>query len=162
MTDAYAQWTSLDVRRPEDVPAATPLSWKAEREAEHAGRMANLQLPDDFPHEVERGTASDALAVLALRESIRQDIETGRGLRVRDAMEQGATWAEVAGALDVEVEDARALLRTWASVQHTLHRQDVEAGRARPFGLTAEQHAAVRGLCALGDHERAGGRTTQV
>ncbi|MCQ6556156.1 hypothetical protein NPS70_23680 [Streptomyces sp. C10-9-1] len=121
-----------------------------EKHTVHADRLMNNLLPADFPHEVEHGTAGDALAVLALRESIRRDVEYGRGARVREALELGASWPEVARALDAEPDDARALLRTWAQGQRNLWLHN-EAEGIRPFGLDADAHAAVLALCERDD-----------
>ncbi|MFI1962423.1 hypothetical protein ACH46L_31650 [Streptomyces althioticus] len=153
MTDPYVTWKAQEIRRPLDVPGATPLRWQMEKEAEHEARLMNRRLPADFPHPVERGTAADALAVIALRESIRRDMETGRGVRVRDALELGATWSETAAALDVEPDEARELLRAWAKRQHQLYRSDLADGRPRPLGLDDQEHAAVLALVELGDDE---------
>ncbi|MFF0794182.1 hypothetical protein [Streptomyces spiralis] len=157
MTDQYAQFKGLEVRRPGDVPAATPLSWQFEKFTEHNDRLANNAIPADFPHDVQRGDAGDALAAIALRESIRQHVERERGIRVHEAIQLGATWEQVAAALDVDPKDARTLLRDWAESQHRLHRRDVERGEARPFGLDDEQYAAVLALCELGDEETVAG-----
>ncbi|MEU0289900.1 hypothetical protein [Streptomyces sp. NPDC006147] len=158
MTDPYETWKAQEIRRPLDVPGATPLRWQLEKESEHEDRLMNNRLPADFPHPVERGTAADALAVIALRESIRRDMEHGRAVRVREALELGATWSEVAAALDVQPDDARELLRAWAGLQHQLHRRDVAAGRERPLGFDGQEHAAVLALTELGDDESAGTR----
>lgn len=48
---------------------------------------------------MERGTAADALAVIALRESIRRDVEHGRAVHAREALELGASWEDVAAAI---------------------------------------------------------------
>lgn len=152
----FEQWKALQIRRPGDVPVATPLSWQADRASEHAMRIWDNNLPADFPHPVERGTAQDAVAEIALRESIRRDIENGIGTRLHTALELGATWAEVAAALDISPDDARALLRQWADGQHHLYVSDQERGAERPFGLTPDQHAAVVALTELTDEE---GRT---
>jgi hypothetical protein len=155
MTAEHDAWTALDVRRPGDVPAFTPLTWLVEKETEHSHRLGNNVLPADFPHPVERGTADDALAGLALREAIRRRVDNERAVRVREALTLGATWAQVAAALDVTPNDARELLRAWAEGQHRLYRGDVADGRPRPFGLDDEAHAAVLALCELGDDETA-------
>ncbi|MFC8790812.1 hypothetical protein [Streptomyces cinereoruber] len=145
-TDERAYWDALEVRRPGDVPAATPLAWQLAKHTVHNDRLMNRALPADSPHEVERGDAGDALAVLALRESIRQDIEHGRGVRIREALELGATWAEVAAALDMPERETRTLLRTWANGQRALWLRH-EAKGVQPFGLDAAEHAAVLALC---------------
>ncbi|MDV9191582.1 hypothetical protein R6L23_25815 [Streptomyces sp. SR27] len=151
-TDEHARFEGMEIRRPDQVPPATPLSWLTQRETDHALRLMNNSLPADFPHDVERGTAADALAVLALRESIRRDVEHGRALRVREALELGASWAEVAAALDVDVDEARILLRTWAAGQRNMWTRH-EAEGVRPFGLDAQEHAAVLALCDRRDDE---------
>lgn len=151
-TDEHTRWNALEVREPDQVPAATPLAWQVEKHAVHADRLMNNALPDTFPYEVERGTAGDALAVLALWESIRRDVEHGRGTRVHEALLLGASWHEVARALDVEPDDARELLRTWAQGQRDMWLRN-EADGIRPFGLDADAHAAVLALCERGDDE---------
>ncbi|MFE7428926.1 hypothetical protein [Streptomyces sp. NPDC057545] len=151
-TDEHARWNALGVREPGQVPAATPLAWQVEKHTVHADRLMNNLLPANFPHEVERGTAGDALAVLALRESIRRDVEHGRGTRVHEALLLGASWSEVACALDVEPDGARELLRTWAQGQRDVWLRN-EAEGIRPFGLDAAAHAAVLALCERSDDE---------
>jgi hypothetical protein len=153
MTDQYEEWKATTVRRPEDVSPATPLVWLAEKESEHARRLLRLRLPARPGH--EPGDSGDALAVLALGEAIRRDVETGRGLRVREALELGATWSEVAAALDTAPAKARALLRDWAESQHWLYQHDVEHGRTHPLGIDAEEYAAVLALLELGDDQPA-------
>ncbi|WP_424893472.1 hypothetical protein [Streptomyces sp. XH2] len=157
-TDAYKHWQELDVRRPGDVPPATPLMWLAEKHQQHTDRLTNRLLPADFPHEVERGTAGDALAVLALREAIHREMEHGRGVYLHDALQLGATWTEAAAALDLTPGEARELLRAWAEGQHTLYTASEERGE-QPLGLSAEQHAAVLALAELADDEPARGET---
>ncbi|MGP3990838.1 hypothetical protein [Streptomyces sp. 3N207] len=97
----YERWQNLVVRAPGDVPSATPLSWQAEKESDHAQKLFANQLPAEAPYRVERGAAGDALAALALRESMRRNMENDRGYRVHEALTLGATWAQVAAALDV-------------------------------------------------------------
>ena len=155
-TDQYAHWKSLEIRRPDDVPAATPLSWVTEKESDHAQRLFRNALPiDRFPN-ADRGTAADALAVLALREAVRRDVECGRGNRVHEALTLGATWTQVAAALDIPVDEARALLREYADGQRNLW-LGYEAERIKPFGFDTDQHAAALALCELGDDETVAG-----
>ncbi|MFF6903340.1 hypothetical protein [Streptomyces hydrogenans] len=148
----FKQWKALQVSRPGDVPAGTPLSWQADKASEHAMRVWDNHLPADFPHPVERGTAHDAVAELALRESIRREVEYGRGTRVHTALELGATWAEVAAALDISPDDARALLRQWADGQHHLYLSYQEQDR-KPLGISPDEHAAIISLTERGDDE---------
>lgn len=159
-TPEYERWDALTVRRPDDVRTAdggpVPLAWQGEKRTRHNDRLMNSRLPADFPHQVERGDAGDALACLALEESIRRDVESVRASRVREALELGATWSEVAATIDVTPDDARALLRQWADAQHhVLYLRDVEAGRERPLGLDTEAYATVLAVCELGDDEAA-------
>ncbi|WP_309049981.1 hypothetical protein [Streptomyces sp.] len=52
--------------------------------------------------------------------------------------------------LDVDVDEARILLRTWAAGQRNMWLRHEEEG-VHPFGLDAEQHAAVLALCERRD-----------
>ncbi|GAA2509313.1 hypothetical protein [Streptomyces gobitricini] len=158
-TDRHGDWTRLEVHCPDDVPAATPLSWQIEKVSHHEdrlfrNRMPARRMPARRPDEVGRGDADDALAVLALRESIRRDVECGRGNRVQEALELGATWRQVAFALDVTPQEARRILRGHAEGQRGMWLGYEQEG-VRPFGFTFEQHAAALALCELGDDETA-------
>ena len=152
MTEHRDEWNALEIRRPDDVPVPTPLAWQIEKHTVHSDRLMNNMLPADFPYEVERGTADDALAVLALRESIRRDIEHGTGNRVHEALTLGATWGQVAAALGVDTGQAREVLRAYADGQRNMWRRNEEDG-IKPFGFSADQHATVLALCELGDDE---------
>ncbi|MDX2872008.1 hypothetical protein PV443_43920 [Streptomyces scabiei] len=152
MTEQRDQWDALEIRRPGDVPVPTPLTWQIEKQNKHSDRLMNNMLPADFPYEVERGTADDALAVLALRESIRRDIEHGTGNRVHEALTLGATWRQVATALDLAPGQAREVLRAYADGQRRMWVRNEEDG-IKPFGFSADQYAAVLALCELGDDE---------
>ncbi|MFJ8982902.1 hypothetical protein [Streptomyces sp. NPDC102282] len=153
-TPEYDRWKALTIRRPDDIPTATPLAWHVEKFTEHNERLMNNALPADFEYDVQRGNAGDALAAIALRESIHQMVEQQRGSRVHEAIELGATWNEVAAALNVTPDDARALLRGWADGQHNLHRGYIERASDNPLGLSPEQHGAVLALTELNDDER--------
>lgn len=152
MTDQHEQWKTLEIRQPDQVPSATPLSWLAEKESEHSQRLFRNLLPVDRFPDVERGTADDALAVLALRESIRRDIEHENGNRVHEALTLGATWRQVAAALDIDPGQARELLRAYANGQRRLWLGYEEEG-IKPFGFSADQHTAALALCELADDE---------
>lgn len=158
-TPEHEHWTSLSVRRPDDVHTTDggpiPLSWQMEKRVAHADRLANNDLPADFPHPIERGDAGDALAVLALAESIRRDLTRWEAIDIRTALLLGATWSEIADALATTPHEARTTLRTWADGQHHLYTGDVEAGRERPFGLDANRYAAVLALTERDDNDRA-------
>lgn len=129
MTDAYDHFQTIEIRTPDDVPPATPLVWQIERIDVHEQRGL-------------RGTADDALAVLALRENVRRELER-TGLYISDARRMGATWEQVAAALDITADAARERLRSWADGQEQLYRRDVADGRAHPIGIDSEQHAAT-------------------
>lgn len=158
-TPEYERWVGLAVRRVDDVRTIAggpiPLTWMAEKHSQHADRLANRMLPADFPYPVERGDAGDALAALALREAIRRDMEVGRGNRIHEAMVLGATWSEVATAMDITRAEARGLLRAYADGQHSLYLFDVKDDRPHPLGFGPEQHAAAVALCEMDDDERA-------
>jgi hypothetical protein len=124
-----------------------------EKLSAHDDRLSHSRLPADFPHPIERGDAGDALAALALRESIHRDIQHGRGGRIREALELGATWRQIADAMDITPDDARTLLRDWANGQHHLYRSDVERAVDHPLGLTTERHTAVLALIDLADDQ---------
>lgn len=153
-TDAYKDFQALQVRRPADLPPATPLTWQAEKHSQHAERLSNRRLPADFPYEVERGTAGDALAQLALGEAIRRTALNYRPSTLHEALELGATWQEVATALDCTPDEARDVLRSYADGQRRLYEGDEREGR-KPIGFTAEQHRAARALTELADDESA-------
>ena len=76
MTDAYERFQTIEIRTPDDVPPATPLEWQTERIRTHESRGL-------------RGTAADAVAVLALRENVRRELER-TGLVIADARRMGA------------------------------------------------------------------------
>ena len=154
MTEQYDRWQALTVRRPDDVPSATPLSWLVEKESEHAQLLFNNVLPlDRFPN-TERGDAGDVLAVLALGEAIRRDVAYGRGSRVHEALRLGATWSQVAAALDITPDEARTVLQTYADGQRNLW-LGYEAERIKPFGFDADTYEAALALVELGDDESA-------
>ena len=155
-TPEHEHWRQLTIRRPDDVRLMTsgpvPLPWQMDKRTVHNDRLTNNALDSDrFPH-AERGTAGDALACLALGESIRRDIEIERANRVREALKLGATWNEVAAALSIDTDAARELLRAWAGGQHELYRSDLARGRT-PFGLNAERYADILALIELEDDE---------
>ncbi|MEV0027333.1 hypothetical protein AB0H45_35135 [Streptomyces atroolivaceus] len=129
MTDAYEHFQTIEIRTPDDVPPATPLVWQIERIDVHEQRGL-------------RGTADDALAVLALRENVRRELQR-TGLYISDARRMGATWEQIAAALDITEDDARERLRTWADGQDRLYRRDVADGRERPIGISSERHAEI-------------------
>jgi hypothetical protein len=159
MTDAYDRWSRTPVRTPRDIPIAAPLSWLTERHQHHTRRLADADIRQRHgltapaaPH-----PAADAVAALALGQAIRSRIGATRALEIRDALTSGATWAQVAAALETTPDHARDHVRRWAAGQARLHADDTAQGLPRPLGIDAEQHAAVLALVALGDHESAPG-----
>ncbi|MEU4920680.1 hypothetical protein AB0G29_15130 [Streptomyces parvus] len=112
----------------------------------------NRTLPEDFPDAVERGDAGDVLALLALSESIRRDLAARCGGDIREVILLGATWTEVAAAIDATPDEARAVLRDWTERQHQLHQREVQSGR--PLGSDADRHASVLALIELADDEQ--------
>lgn len=128
MTDAYERFQSIEIRTPDDVPPATPLEWQAERIRIHESRGL-------------RGTAADAVAVLALRESVRRSLEH-TGLYISDARRMGATWEQIGAALGTTEDDVRNRLRTWADGQQRMYRGDVAKGR-KPLGIDDDSHREI-------------------
>jgi hypothetical protein len=153
-TDAYKDFQALHVRRPDDLPPASPLTWQAEKHSQHGDRLSNRRLPADFPHEVERGTAGDALAQLALGEAIRRTALSYRPSTVHEALQLGATWNEVAAALDCTPDEARDVLRSYADGQRHLY-ESIEAEGRKPIGFTEEQQQEAHALTELADDESA-------
>lgn len=152
------RWAQLAVRQPGDVPAATPLAWQTRKLHEHGDRLLARRLPAGYPGTADPGEAGDALAVLALGESVRRTVDHLRGVHIHEALDLGATWAEVATALDIDPAEARALLLAWADGQHQLHRSETTRGKASPMGFDDDQAAAVRALCRMADDDQAPGR----
>ncbi|MFC8012590.1 hypothetical protein [Streptomyces cinereoruber] len=153
-TDKYKDFQALQVRRPNDLPPATPLTWQTEKHSQHGDRLSNRRLPADFPHEVERGDAGDALAQLALGEAIRRTALSYRPSTVHEAMQLGATWNEVAAALDCTPNEARNVLRSYADGQRHLYESTAREGR-KPIGFTVEQQQEAHALTELADDEPA-------
>jgi hypothetical protein len=85
--------------------------------------------------------ARHAVAALAIGQAIEQYVRGDRWSTVRDALTYGATVAEVAGALDLELDEVAAGVTSWAD------------GQARSCGMTADEHARVIAL-VLGDATR--------
>ncbi|WP_411124265.1 hypothetical protein [Streptomyces sp. x-19] len=154
MTHGYEEWRAQEVRRPGDIPSATPLAWLAERHSAHGQRLADRQLPEDFPGPVVRGDAGDALAQLALGTQLARSAAAGQPGAVLEALQLGATWRQIATALDTSPDRARALLRDHADAQLRLHEGDHDAG-AGLLGWDPAQRDTVRALTLLGDDESA-------
>ena len=144
---AVGEFVDCRVRRPGDVPRTEPLAAVAARYSDHGLRLLGNRLPTASPRYVRPGSAEDALAQLALGEAIVRAVMYAKGATISEALELGATWTEVAGALDVTTEDARGLL--W---DH-LHGGQLSTDRIRPPSAAARHRLAVA-LAHLADHER--------
>ncbi|WP_127469773.1 hypothetical protein [Streptomyces sp. B27] len=157
-TPEYEFWNDLAVRRPDDVRMISgrrvPLAWQMEKRVGHVDRLMNRTLPADFPDPVERGGADDVLAVLALSESIRRDLIARRAGDIREAILLGATWSEVAAAIDTTPDEARAILRDWTERQHGLHQIAAGPDDHHRLGVEENRHAAVLALIQLADDQR--------
>lgn len=149
--DAYQHWKAKAIRRPDDVTTTTPLSWQVEKYGEAEQRLTFRHLPPPT-RPTDLATSTDALAVLALGESIRRTVVRYRGGTVHAALELGATWAEVATALNCTPDEARATLRSYAEEQRQRHEGDRMAGQ-NPTGLSPEQYRSVLELAELDDDE---------
>jgi hypothetical protein len=118
-TEEHARWKGLEVRRPDDIPAPTPLAWQIEKRTEHNDRLMNLALPADLPYDVQRGDVGDALAVSPCASPSAGTSSAAGASASGQAMELGATWRQVADALDVDPDEARELLRSTTSTAAT-------------------------------------------
>ncbi|MEW1926397.1 hypothetical protein [Streptomyces sp. NPDC088360] len=140
-----AAFMAAEVHRPDAVPVGTPLTSLAEKRTEAGLRLLNNRLPDDFPHQVDRGDAGDALTQLALGEAIRRTVSNQRGSTIREALLLGADWDQVAAALDTTVLAAADDLRVWAEGQRTLYHRLLAEDPANRIGLDDAAYAAMMG-----------------
>ncbi|GAB7035662.1 hypothetical protein AB0G35_15875 [Streptomyces sp. NPDC021749] len=150
----YEQWRTRTVRCPGDVPVTTPLSWMAEKHFAHGERLADRRLPAAYRGPEERGDAGDALAQLALGVRIARAVEQYRAETLHEALQLGATWSQIAAALDVGTDEARGILRSHANGQLRLYESE-HSGGAGLLGMNPEQHRAAMALTDLGDDEPA-------
>ncbi|MGW4817219.1 hypothetical protein ACWEPB_37015 [Kitasatospora cineracea] len=148
--DKYEAFQALTVLSPDDVPTPTPVLWQAERYSDAGQRLLNLHLPADWPYPVERGTADDTLTQLALGTAMRRQLLSAQGSTIHQALRLGATWTQVAAALDVDTAQARQLLRQYIDGQLSLFQHD---GR---FGMSPAGHAEAAALTELDDDRPAG------
>ncbi|MFH8410425.1 hypothetical protein ACH4FX_37465 [Streptomyces sp. NPDC018019] len=132
------QHTTADtVRRPGDVPAGTPLTSLARQRAEAGARLHT-------EHDRDQGAAvSAALTQLAVGEAIRRTVRSERGSLVAQALRLGATWDQVAAALDTTELAAADDLRVWAEGQRTLYHQHLAQGADVLVGLDEDAYAEV-------------------
>ncbi|GHA31259.1 hypothetical protein GCM10010329_63370 [Streptomyces spiroverticillatus] len=149
---SHEEWMARVIRRPDDVGYGVLLPWLAEKYFAHHHRLMDRHLPSGC-HPGETATADDALAVLALGESMHRMLLRDRSWFVYDAMNWGATWNEVAAALDVTTGRARSVLRSYAETQRELY-EETEGTGDRPLGYSAEKYRSALALIRLADDAR--------
>ncbi|MFB6924037.1 hypothetical protein ACFCXR_03255, partial [Streptomyces noursei] len=110
--------------------------------------------PVDFRGRAPGGAGADALAQLALGTQLARSAAAGQPGAVLEALQLGATWRQIATALDTSPDRARTLLRDHADAQLRLHEGDHDAG-AGLLGWDPAQRDTVRALTLLGDDEPA-------
>lgn len=90
-------------------------------------------------------TAEDHLHALVLGECIARKARQFRGVEMVDALRAGATWSQLAAAVDAPEEDLRTLAKDWADSQRSLYTrwQDSEE---QPIGLSADEYTEVIAL----------------
>ncbi|MFJ8495334.1 hypothetical protein ACIRBZ_44455 [Streptomyces sp. NPDC094038] len=120
---------ALDVAEltaPGDVPSAD-VAEMAHRRRRHQDRLAGTVrgLP---PEETATADGSDAIAALVLGTAITVQLEDEQPPLMRQALQHGLTWSEIATATGLTVEQARAAYTSWAD---TLGEND----RAEALGL---------------------------
>ncbi|MEU2076108.1 hypothetical protein [Streptomyces sp. NPDC013489] len=148
----HEEWQTRVIRRPDDVGYGILLHRKAEKYFEHHHRLMDRHVPSGC-HPGETATAGDALAVLALGAAIHHSVLSDRPWTVRDALQLGATWNEVAAALDGTTDEARSILRTYAEVQRQQYAETEMTGQ-RPSGYSPEEYRSVLALISLADDDR--------
>ncbi len=134
------EFLSRAIRRPEEADEA-PLSWRADKVVVYGSVLAHSGLPHTPENEnLWRGTAADALSVLAAGESIRRTILAGRAQHIHQGLMLGTTWSEIAEALGRTTDQVRAELRYWADENPDLY-------------YRADRRVPVAALLDLGDDE---------
>ncbi|MFE6070161.1 hypothetical protein [Streptomyces sp. NPDC056525] len=149
---SHEEWQARVIRRPDDVGYGILLHRKAEKYFEHHHRLMDWHVPSGC-HTGEAATAGDALAVLALGETIHRTVLSDRPWSVHDALKLGASWNEVAAALDGTTDEARAVLRTYAEVQRQQYKETEMTGY-RPSGYSSDEYRSVLALIRLTDDDR--------
>lgn len=137
MTDQHTAFMAAETRRPGDVPAGTPLPSLAQKRAE-AGARLHTQHDRD-----QDAAVGDALTQLAVGEAIRRTVRSERGGMVAQALRLGATWDQVAAALDTTELAAADDLRVWAEGQRTLYHQHLAQDADVLVGLDEDAFAEV-------------------
>ncbi|MFF3958771.1 hypothetical protein ACFYY1_37045 [Streptomyces sp. NPDC001890] len=136
-TDSNAAFMAAETHRPDDVPAGTPLTSLAQKQSEAGLRLLTQ-------HDRDQGAAvSDALTKIALGEAIRQTVRHQRGSTVAEALRLGATWDQVAAALDTTELAAADDLRVWAEGQHNLYHQHLAENSDILVGLDDDGYNEV-------------------
>ncbi|MEU9336429.1 hypothetical protein AB0D49_25135 [Streptomyces sp. NPDC048290] len=149
---SHEEWQARVIRRPDDVGYGIELPWQAEKYVAHHHRLLDRCVPLGC-HPGERATAGDALAVLALGESIHREVFSDRAWSLHAAMRRGATWNEVAAALDVTTGRARSVLRSFAEGQRELNEETSRIGDP-PLGYSVEEYRSALALIKLADDAR--------
>jgi hypothetical protein len=90
-------------------------------------------------------TVAEHLELLAVEESIRRRVMYSRALAIRDALEAGARWEQVAAAIGTDIETAKATFECWIIGQERLYdRSDDSIGVL--IGLSPDDRRAARAL----------------
>ena len=101
-------------RRPADVSHWAPLTELAEQYLRHAWQLTAVRLGQDTgqpPAEL----VQHALATLAYGHALADRALASRWVNAADALTYGATVAQVAQAMGLDVEEVRVGLRQWAA-----------------------------------------------
>ncbi|MFJ8896701.1 hypothetical protein ACIRCZ_19115 [Leifsonia sp. NPDC102414] len=136
-TDPDAMFMAAETHRPDDVPAGTPLTSLAEKRSEAGLRLLTKRDRD------QDAAVSDALTQIALGEAIRRTVRAQRGSTVAEALRLGATWEQVAAALDTTELAAADDLRVWAEGQRTLYHQLLTENPDNRIGLNDDAYHEV-------------------
>ncbi|WAZ24405.1 hypothetical protein STRCI_005819 [Streptomyces cinnabarinus] len=116
----------VELTAPGDVPSAD-VAEMAHRRRRHQDRLAGTVrgLP---PEETVTADGSDVIAALVLGTAITVQLEDEQPPLMRQALQHGRTWSEIATATGFTVEQVRAAYTSWAD---TLGEND----RAEALGL---------------------------
>ncbi|MER7126710.1 hypothetical protein [Micrococcus luteus] len=117
------------ITSPRDIPPTMSVSGMFERYTELSTRSYVARTEDSAPL-----TVAEHLELLTLGESIARILR--HPADVHHALQAGATWRQIADALDVTEQDARLAYRRWADGQRALHEH---CG----IGLDETEHAAA-------------------
>ncbi|MGY4741406.1 hypothetical protein [Streptomyces sp. ATMOS53] len=104
---------TAELTAPGDVPAAEVVEM-AHRRRRHQDRLAGTVrgLP---PQETATADGSDAIAALVLGYAITVQISDEQPPLMREALQHGRTWSEIATAAGLTVDQARATYTAWAA-----------------------------------------------